>query len=214
MEQVGPNLEDLLLYCDGRFSLKTTILLADQMIRRIEFLHSKCLIHRDIKPDNFLMGNGKLFNLVYIIDFGLAKQYINPESRKHIPLKVFRDLTGTAKYCSINAHAGFEQSRRDDLESLGYVFIYFLRGSLPWQNIQSKTRLEKFQLIQKAKLNTPIEELCKHLPIEFLDYIRYCKRLKFQEDPDYDYLRKIFWDLFDRCNLKYDFKFDWIVKHS
>lgn len=214
MEQLGPSLEDLRLYCNGKFSLKTTIMLADQMIRRLEFLHSRHLIHRDIKPENFLMGYGRKFNIVYIIDFGLSKQYINPISKLHLPFKEFRNLTGTANYCSINAHAGFEQSRRDDLESLGYILIYFLDGCLPWQDTKSENKLHRFQLIHQAKLNMKLEDLCRNVPTEFLTYMSYCKCLNFQEYPKYHFLRNMLWSLLDKYNLKYDFQFDWIMKSS
>lgn len=131
--------------------MKTVLMLADQMLSRVEHVHNRNLIHRDIKPDNFLMGIGRFCNKVYIIDFGLAKRYRDGRTFRHINYRlVFRlsvfliflaysedkSLTGTARYASINAHLGIEQSRRDDLESLGYVFMYFNRGNLPWQGLR------------------------------------------------------------------------------
>lgn len=106
-------------------------MLADQMIQRIEYVHSRHFLHRDIKPDNFLIGTGKRAHKLYIIDFGLAKRYIQKDG-KHIPYKENKNLTGTARYASINTHLGIEQGRRDDLESVGYVMMYFLKGQLPW----------------------------------------------------------------------------------
>jgi len=138
MDLLGPSLEDLFNFCHRRFTMKTVLMLADQMISRIEFVHNKSFIHRDIKPDNFLMGIGRHCNKLFIIDFGLAKKYRDTRTYQHIPWREDKNLTGTARYASINAHVGGEQSRRDDMESLGYVIMYFNRSQLPWQGLKGK----------------------------------------------------------------------------
>ncbi|KAI8435935.1 hypothetical protein MSG28_004103 [Choristoneura fumiferana] len=209
MELLGPSLEDLFNFCSRRFSLKTVLLLADQLITRIEDIHYRNFIHRDIKPDNFLMGLGKKGNLVYIIDFGLAKKYKDPRTLQHIPYRENKNLTGTARYASINTHLGIEQSRRDDLESLGYVLMYFNRGSLPWQGLKAATKRQKYERISEKKLSTPFDELCKNHPIEFQLYLKYCRRLRFEERPDYSHLRQLFRTLFHRQGFTYDYVFDW-----
>lgn len=209
MELLGPSLEDLFNFCSRRFTLKTVLLLADQLISRTDFIHSRNFIHRDIKPDNFLMGLGKKGNLVYIIDFGLAKKYRDGKTNQHIPYRENKNLTGTARYASINTHSGIEQSRRDDLESLGYVLMYFNRGSLPWQGLKAATKRQKYERISEKKMTTPIDELCKGYPIEFHTYLNYCRQLRFEQNPDYSYLRQLFRTLFHRQGFTYDYVFDW-----
>lgn len=209
MELLGPSLEDLFNFCSRRFSLKTVLLLADQMISRVDYIHTRNFIHRDIKPDNFLMGLGQKGNLVYIIDFGLAKKYRDARTLSHIPYRENKNLTGTARYASINTHLGIEQSRRDDLESLGYVLMYFNRGSLPWQGLKAATKKQKYERISEKKMSTPVEELCKGYPTEFLTYLLYCRALGFEEAPDYSHLRQIFRSLFHRQGFSYDYVFDW-----
>ena len=119
MNLLGPSLEDLFNLCSRKFSLKTVLMLADQMVERMAYIHSKHCLHRDIKPENFLMGLRSKENLVHMLDFGLAKKYRDARSHQHIPYKENRSLTGTARYSSVNMHLGIEPSRRDDMESLG-----------------------------------------------------------------------------------------------
>ncbi|KAI6652214.1 Casein kinase I isoform epsilon [Oopsacas minuta] len=209
MELLGPSLEDLLNFCNRKFTIKTVLLLADQMVSRIEYIHSKNFIHRDIKPDNFLMGLGKKSSIVYIIDFGLAKKFRDPKTNQHIPYKDNKNLTGTARYASLNTHNGIEQSRRDDLESLGYVMMYFNLGSLPWQGLKAATKKQKYEKISEKKLSTAIESLCKGFPFEFCDYLNFCRGLKFQDKPDYIYMRQLFRNLFHNIGFCYDYVFDW-----
>jgi casein kinase 1 len=211
MDLMGESLEDLFNLCSRKFSLKTVLMLADQMISRVEFIHAKNFLHRDIKPDNFLIGLSKKANQIFIIDFGLAKKYRDSRTQQHIAYKEGKNLTGTARYASINTHLGIEQSRRDDLEGLGYVFLYFLRGSLPWQGLRAQNRKEKYDRIMQCKLETSTSVLCQGFAPEISTYMNYCKNLRFEERPDYSYLKRMLKDLFFRENYQYDYIFDWTI---
>lgn len=184
-----------------------------QALERIEHVQSWDFLHRDIKPDNFVIGHKKAA-VVYLIDFGLAKRFRNPKTGQHIPWKEGKNLTGTARYASLGTHLGYEQSRRDDLEGLGYVMLYFLRGKLPWQGLPARTKKEKYDKIKEKKKNTPIEDLCYKLPKEFAKYLNYWRTLNFEDKPCISDLRKLFKNLISKKGYEYDLKFDWIVKKS
>jgi len=160
---------------------------------------------------SFLIGLGKRQSVIHIIDFGLAKKYRDPRSHQHIPYRENKNLTGTARYASINTHIGIEQSRRDDLESLGYVLMYFIRGSLPWQGLKANTKKQKYERIMDRKMSTSTEQLCKGYPTEFRSYFEYCRSLRFEDRPDYAYLKRLFKELFYRKGFQYDNMFDWTV---
>ena len=225
---LGPSLEDLFNYCRRRFSLKTVLMVADQLLHRLEFIHMKNVIHRDIKPENFLMGTGRLGNQVYVTDFGLATQRRDVQIKTDPTGAAKRHLIGTATFASINGHLGIceclplvfpaqilstvpVQDRCDDLESLGYMCLYFLRGSLPWQGLKASDRTQKDELILEKKRTISTEDLCGDLPKEFRTYFDYIRSLDFDETPSYSYLHKIFRKLFVREGFDYDYVFDWTV---
>lgn len=211
MELLGPNLSDLFEISKQRFTLQTTLLLGIQMISRIQDLHSKNYIHRDIKPENFLIGIGEKSNLVYVIDFGLSKKYKDAKM-DHLPYREHRPLTGTTRYASINNHLGIEQSRRDDLESIGYVMLYFIKKRLPWQGCQGSTKQAKYNKILEKKLLISLDSLCKDLPIEFQVYLKYVKNLRFDERPNYEFLKGMFIDLLFSLYTE-DFYYDWTLRY-
>lgn len=212
IDLLGPSLEDLFDWCGRKFSTKTVVQVAKQMIERIQSIHEHNLIYRDVKPDNFLIGKPDTpeANKVYIVDFGMAKQYRDPKSQAHIPYREKKALSGTARYMSINTHLGREQLRRDDLESLGHVFMYFLRGSLPWQGLKAPTNKQKYEKIGMKKQTTTINELCYGFPIQFAQYLTYARNLKFDEEPDYAYLIGLMSKALISIDEKEDDHYDWM----
>ena len=214
MDLLGPSLEECFNYCGRKFSLKTTLMLADQIVSRLEFIHSRNFIHRDVKPDNFLMGTGKNKNLVYAIDFGLAKKYRDSKTGLHIPYREGKSLTGTARYASVSTHKGIEQARRDDLESVGYIMAYFLRGNLPWQGLKAKNMKEKYEKIKEKKINTDLGDLCLGFPGEIAQFIKYTREINFEDKPDYNYLRQLIKTMADNEKIIFDYEWDWKIKKS
>ena len=187
-------------------------MVAKQMLSRVQTIHEKNLIYRDIKPDNFLIGrpNTKAQNVIHVVDFGMAKQYRDPKTKQHIPYRERKSLSGTARYMSINTHLGREQSRRDDLEALGHVFMYFLRGGLPWQGLKAATNKQKYEKIGEKKQTTAIKDLCEGFPEEFNKYLSYVRNLGFEDTPDYDYLRELFTKALANTGEVEDGEYDWM----
>ncbi|KAK3381270.1 kinase-like domain-containing protein [Podospora didyma] len=212
IDLLGPSLEDLFDHCNRRFTLKTVVMVAKQMLSRVQTIHEKNLIYRDIKPDNFLIGRPgtKTANVIHVVDFGMAKQYRDPKTKQHIPYRERKSLSGTARYMSINTHLGREQSRRDDLEALGHVFMYFLRGGLPWQGLKAATNKQKYEKIGEKKQTTAIKELCEGFPDQFVQYLTYVRNLGFEDNPDYDYLRELFTQALKDAGGVEDGEYDWM----
>ncbi|GAA5888037.1 hypothetical protein JCM6882_000258 [Rhodosporidiobolus microsporus] len=216
IDLLGPSLEDLFDMCGRKFSIKTVCMTAKQMLTRVQTIHEKNLIYRDIKPDNFLIGRPgtKHANTVHVVDFGMAKQYRDPKTKQHIPYRERKSLSGTARYMSINTHLGREQSRRDDLEALGHVFFYFLRGGLPWQGLKAATNKQKYEKIGEKKQSTLIKELAEGFPDEFAIYLNYVRKLGFEETPDYDFLRELFSKVLKNSGETEDGVYDWMLLNN
>jgi serine/threonine protein kinase len=210
MELLGKSLGQLCEECGGKFGLKTVLMIADQMLARIEYLHGKNMLHRDIKPENFVVGTGLTSNLVYVIDLGLSKKYRDPRTGQHVPFREGKSLLGTARFTSINTHLGIEQSRRDDLEGIAYVLIFFLRGGLPWIGLKGETKAQKHEAIAEKKLTTEVDVLCQDLPAEFGMFLTEVRRLEFTDRPDYAGYRQSFRDLFLRQGYCFDYIYDWV----
>ncbi|XBW35197.1 hypothetical protein QEN19_000760 [Hanseniaspora menglaensis] len=212
IDLLGPSLEDLFEWCGRRFSVKTTVQVAVQMISLMENLHAHSLIYRDIKPDNFLIGRpgSDESNMVHLIDFGMAKLYRDPKTKKHIPYRERKSLSGTARYMSINTHLGREQSRRDDMEALGHVFFYFLRGQLPWQGLKAANNKQKYEKIGEKKRQTNVYDLAQGVPIQFGRYLDIVRNLEFEEVPDYEGYRQLLISALKDQDLKMDGNYDWM----
>ena len=209
MQLLGKSLDKLFVDMKKKFSIKTVCMIAYQMVQRIEFVHSKGYIHRDVKPGNFLLGKNLDRKKIYIIDFGLSKKYIDKSTNKHIIYKEGKGLTGTARYVSLNTHYGIEQSRRDDIEGIAYNLIYFAKGKLPWQGIKTKNKKEKHKKIMELKEEYNPDKLCEGLPEEFPTLLKYSRKLDFEEKPDYKNIKIMFKQLMNANKQQMDWKFDW-----
>ena len=214
MQLMGKSLEEL-FNKRQKFSVKTTALLAYQMITVLQYIHDKHIIHRDIKPDNFVMGLNKQNADLFLLDFGLAKKYRSSKTLEQYPYIKKKKLTGTARYASIHALEEMEQSRRDDLESVGYVLMYFLRGNLPWQGLKIKSKEDRYKKILDKKKETTSEQLCKNYPDEFREYLEYSRNLEYTEEPKYEKLKNKFYVLIcNKMNESFDYVYDWTTEND
>ena len=210
MQLLGKSLEYLLHHLPTKaMTLKTVCNIAIQIISILEIIHNNHYIHRDIKPDNFVVGLRSNVNNLYIIDFGLAKMYRDPHTLIQNEMIMRKKLTGTARYASIHALQGMEQSRRDDIESVAYVLLYLVNGSLPWQGIVLKNKEDKYAKILEKKSILTDEELCKGLPKQFYHFVTYARRLEYEESPKYDYMKALFVECLNERGLGNDKVYDW-----
>ena len=197
-EYLPKSLSDLFLYNRDKLTIRDKCLIAIQLIERIEYLHSKTLVHRDIKPDNFLIGLEDP-NLIYLSEFRFCTKFKSSKTGKHIIPGFRGTFTGTLRFSSANAQRGMQQSRRDDLESIGYVILLFFKGKLPWDLGESTdlTLSEKDVYLKtyKKKKFMQTNILCKGCPNELEEYFKYVRSLKFEEDPDYQKMRDFFIDI-------------------
>ena len=213
-ELLGPSFNDFLKLrqIKNGFPIKDICMIALQGLDRLEFIHSKNIIHRDIKPHNFLIGK-KNSKKVYLIDFGFAKKYRSSRTGKFIQFTNLRRLFGSLAFSSINANAGYQQSRRDDLESFGYMLIYLAKKYLPWMELRiKKNKKEEANQIFKLKKGIKLEKVCEGLPEEFINFLKYCRKLEFEQEPNYNYLRNLFTLILIKENQKNDLNFFWINK--
>ena len=220
---LGPSLDKLFKYCERKFPLKTVCIIGKEMVKRLETMHEKGILHRDLKPNNLTWGNfnssyndisninstnslsntyNKLdIDTIFLIDFGLSCSFLEGGiSPKHYKIKNNLSFVGTLRYASLNSHKGIRQSRRDDLESMIYILIYFLKGKLPWQDIKAKQKEERHKMISEIKSKVTVESLCENLPQEFADLLNYVKKLEFEEKPMYYKFYQFFNNLIDRIN--------------
>ncbi|KAF8219575.1 putative casein kinase I [Tricholoma matsutake] len=209
MDLLGHSLEDLFIQCQFRFSIKTVLLLGRQLLCRLQYMHARNFLHRDLKPNNIAVGVGQKASVVYLIDFGLSKQFRDPNTHMHILYINMCGLTGTAVFTSIHSHIGWELGRWDDLELLAHILIYFLCGSLLWQSLGHQDVEENFVLKLKQQIN--VHDLCHNLPVEFRKFLEYMRSLSFDNKPDYNYLYDLSDGLLSQEGFPNDLSFDWSV---
>ncbi|MES1915191.1 MAG: hypothetical protein MHM6MM_007168 [Cercozoa sp. M6MM] len=214
LDQLGDSLEERLESQQRRLSVGTVANIGINLVNLLETFHSINWLHRDIKPDNFLTDRGSGSRL-YIIDFGLAKQY-RKGPNDHAPRTEGHGLVGTARYCSINTHRGVAQSRRDDLEAVGYLLSYLLFGQLPWMGFPIADKMTKYRKIHEKKEQTQPHELFVHMPVEFVQYLKYVRQLKYAETPDYAFCRALLQRVVNALKptdplRQYRLLFDWQV---
>ena len=210
MELLGKSLDKIIEELPNeRMSIRCVCNIAYQLITILEIIHNCDLIHNDIKPGNVAIGIEEKSKYIYLLDFGLSKKYRSSKTKKHFPYVKNNKMIGNIRFSSINALNGFTQSRRDDLESLGYLLIFLILGQLPWQGYISQNKEEKLNIIKKIKQNTTPKELCKDLPYIFEEYMKYSRNLKYEDDPDYKYLKQLFVNFLNSYNFKIDYYYDW-----
>ena len=210
MELLGKSLEDIkLMLPSKKMTIPCVCKLSYQMLQILEHIHRKSFLHRDVKPDNFIMGIGPNSHLLYMIDFGFAKTYRDPTTLAHHPMQKGAGITGTARFASINTLSGYTQSRRDDLESLGYAIVYIAKGTLPWANIKCDNKDALYNRILETKIQTTPENLCSGLPAQFEEYIKYIRGMSYEQEPNYKYLRNLFLITLQNLGGKMDFSYDW-----
>ena len=210
MELLGNSLDKIFDQLPSRkMSIRCVCNIAYQLLMIFEVIHNYNIIHRDIKPANVAVGYEEKSKFIYLLDFGLSKKYRSSKTKKHFPFVTNHKLVGNARYSSINALEGGSQSRRDDLESLGYLLLYLLLGRLPWQGHISHSKEDKYYKIREIKKNTTPAELCQGLPQQFREYLEYTRSLEYETDPDYDYMKNLFLTVLKKYNWDFDYFYDW-----